>query len=52
MSKVEEFLTKAEEQEIVVAIGVAEKNTSGEIRVHIEKEIGRASCRERVYSSV
>ena len=38
MSKVEEFLTKAEEQEIVVAIGVAEKNTSGEIRVHIEKE--------------
>ena len=40
MSKVEDFLTKAEEQEIVVAIGIAEKNTSG--------EIGRASCRERV----
>ena len=38
MSKVEEFLTKAEEQEIVEAIGIAEKNTSGEIRVHIEKE--------------
>jgi uncharacterized membrane protein len=38
MSKVEDFLTKAEEQEIVAAIGVAEKNTSGEIRVHIEKE--------------
>jgi uncharacterized membrane protein len=38
MSKVEEFLTNAEEQEIVEAIGVAEKNTSGEIRVHIEKE--------------
>ena len=38
MSKVEEFLTKAEEQEIIAAIGVAEKNTSGEIRVHIEKE--------------
>ena len=37
MSKVEAFLTKAEEQEIVEAIGVAEKNTSGEIRVHIEK---------------
>jgi uncharacterized membrane protein len=36
MSKVEEFLTKAEEQEIVQAIGKAEKNTSGEIRVHIE----------------
>ena len=38
MSKVENFLTKAEEQEIVEAIGIAEKNTSGEIRVHIEKE--------------
>ena len=38
MSKVEDFLTKAEEQEIVGAIGKAEKNTSGEIRVHIEKD--------------
>lgn len=38
MSKVEDFLTTAEEQEIVEAIGIAEKNTSGEIRVHIEKE--------------
>lgn len=38
MSKVEDFLTKAEEQEVVQAIGKAEKNTSGEIRVHIEKE--------------
>jgi uncharacterized membrane protein len=37
-SKVEDFLTQAEEQEIVAAIGIAEKNTSGEIRVHIEKE--------------
>lgn len=37
MSKTEEFLTKAEEQEIVEAIVVAEKNTSGEIRVHIEE---------------
>lgn len=36
MSKVEEFLTKTEEQEIVSAIKIAEKNTSGEIRVHIE----------------
>lgn len=36
MSKVEEFLTKEEEQEIISAIQVAEKNTSGEIRVHIE----------------
>jgi uncharacterized membrane protein len=36
MSKVEDFLTKDDEQEIVSAIGIAEKNTSGEIRVHIE----------------
>ena len=43
MSKVEEFLTKAEEQAIVEAIGIAEKNTSGEIRVHIEKETSIAA---------
>ncbi|WP_310556786.1 TPM domain-containing protein [Flavobacterium sp.] len=38
MSKVEDFLTKEEELEIIEAIRVAEKNTSGEIRIHIEKE--------------
>ncbi len=37
MSKVEDFLTAAQEQEIVAAIRSAEKTTSGEIRVHIEK---------------
>ena len=37
MSKTEAFLTQEEEQEIVDAICVAEKNTSGEIRVHLEK---------------
>ncbi|WP_369769735.1 TPM domain-containing protein [Flavobacterium sp. WC2416] len=37
MSKVEDFLTQEEEQEIVEAIRVAEKYTSGEIRVHLEK---------------
>ncbi|TYA74974.1 TPM domain-containing protein [Seonamhaeicola marinus] len=37
MSKIEDFLTSAEEQEIVKAIQEAELNTSGEIRVHIEK---------------
>lgn len=47
MSKVEDFLTKLEEQEIIEAIREAERKTSGEIRVHIEttseKEIsGRA----------
>jgi uncharacterized membrane protein len=36
MSKVEDFLTKEEESALVEAIRVAEKNTSGEIRVHIE----------------
>lgn len=36
MSRVEDFLTAHEEQEIVTAILEAEKNTSGEIRVHIE----------------
>src|SRR6218665_26353 len=37
MSKVEDFLTKEEEQQIVEAIRLAEKETSGEIRVHLEK---------------
>jgi len=37
MSKVEYFLTPQEEQEIVQAIKTAELNTSGEIKVHIEK---------------
>ena len=37
MSKVEGFLSGKEEQEIVEAIIQAEKNTSGEVRVHIEK---------------
>jgi uncharacterized membrane protein len=36
-NKVEAFLTSREEQDIVEAIRVAELNTSGEIRVHIEK---------------
>ena len=36
MSKVENFLSPEEEQEIISAIRIAEKNTSGEIRVHIE----------------
>jgi uncharacterized membrane protein len=36
MSKVEDFLSVQEEQEIVAAIRKAERSTSGEIRVHIE----------------
>lgn len=35
-SKVEAFLTAEEETEIIKAIRLAEKNTSGEIRVHLE----------------
>jgi uncharacterized membrane protein len=38
MSKLGTFLTPEDEQEIVAAIGTAEQNTSGEIRVHIEHE--------------
>jgi uncharacterized membrane protein len=38
MSKVEDFLTKEEEQAVVEAIRLAEMSTSGEIRVHIEIE--------------
>ncbi len=36
MSRVEDFLSHTDEQEIVQAILTAEKKTSGEIRVHIE----------------
>lgn len=41
MSKVEDFLSKVEEKAIVEAIGLAEKNTSGEIRVHLEKKTNK-----------
>ncbi|WP_430411804.1 TPM domain-containing protein [Kordia sp.] len=37
MSKVEDFLSVQEEQEIIAAIRKAERSTSGEIRIHIEK---------------
>lgn len=37
MSETETFLTEQEEEEVVTAIRQAERNTSGEIRVHIEK---------------
>lgn len=41
MSKVEDFLTVSEEEEIVAAIRIAERNTSGEIRVHLEKSTSK-----------
>ena len=37
MSDIEAFLTASEEREIVEAIRLAELNTSGEIKIHIEK---------------
>ena len=37
MSNVEDFLTQTQEQQIIDAIRAAEKNTSGEIRVHLER---------------
>lgn len=37
MANIEEFLTEQDEEEVVEAIRQAEKKTSGEIRVHIEK---------------
>jgi uncharacterized membrane protein len=48
MSKVEDFLTKAEEAEVVEAIRIAEKNTSGEIRVHLEKKTSIAPLERAV----
>jgi len=38
MSKTEDFLTSKQEEKIVEAIRIAEENTSGEIRVHIEEK--------------
>ena len=37
MSKVEDFLSKKDEEEIIEAIRTAESHTSGEVRVHLEK---------------
>lgn len=37
MSKVEDFLSKEAELAVIQAIGHAEKQTSGEIRIHLEK---------------
>jgi len=36
-STVEDFLTASEEQEVIQAIRLAESQTSGEIRVHLER---------------
>lgn len=44
MSNIENFLTASEEEAIIAAIRDAEKDTSGEIRVHIEH-----NCKGNVY---
>ncbi len=45
MSQVEDFLTAEEEQKIVEAIRDAEIATSGEIRVHLERDL-KEDCME------
>ena len=47
MSKIEDFLSAKEEEEVVEAIRMAEKATSGEIRVHIEKSHGELDIFDR-----
>ncbi len=42
MSEIENFLTASDEKVIIAAIKEAEKSTSGEIRVHIEKSTNKA----------
>lgn len=37
MASIASFLSEEEEQEVIAAIQQAERNTSGEIRVHIER---------------
>ena len=47
MSKVEDFLSRKDEEEVIEAIRTAEKSTSGEIRVHLEKSHGEKDIFER-----
>jgi len=44
VSKVEDFLTQEEEEQIIKAIRKAEQQTSGEIRIHLER-----TCEGHVY---
>ena len=48
MSTKDIFLSKEEEAEVIEAIRIAEQNTSGEIRVHIEKETSIAPMERAV----
>ena len=46
MSKVEDFLTSEEEKAVIGAIRIAEKNTSGEIRIHLESHSNPTDTKE------
>ena len=48
MSKVEKFLTPSEEAKIIEAIRIAEQNTSGEIRVHLEATSTRPNSENKI----
>ena len=48
MSKIEAFLTPIEEAEIIEAIRLAEQNTSGEIRVHLETTSTPANSKTKI----
>ena len=48
MSKIEAFLTPTEEAEIIEAIRLAEQNTSGEIRVHLEATSTPANSKTKI----
>ncbi len=41
----EEFLSALDQQRVVAAIAAAEKRTSGEIRVHVQKRVGATDIR-------
>lgn len=45
---IDAFFTEAEEQRIIAAIQTAEKQTSGEIRVHLEEHSEREAFEEAV----
>ncbi|TDN87130.1 TLP18.3/Psb32/MOLO-1 phosphatase superfamily protein [Salegentibacter sp. 24] len=47
MSKVKDFLSKKDEEEIIEAIRTAESHTSGEVRVHLEITTGEQDIFDR-----
>ncbi|MFT4851342.1 MAG: putative membrane protein [Sediminicola sp.] len=48
MSKIEAFLTPTEEAQIIEAIRLAEQNTSGEIRVHMEANSSPTNSKTKI----